>query len=184
MNSIVRCAFAFVLMASSPAISQEGAMPATEVTPDDWVQALNGERIRTLYDGIGNDFLFELQDRDVGNLFSYGLPPPNRTLEDSDLVVVVKDDWATAVTFWRGVGVQPLVDGVSPYVGLGDGAPNLVMTQLTSPQGQSIRVYTFVRSILGEVQQERCMARLVINETYLGPDYSDFNAFTCSQALR
>ncbi|SLN77004.1 hypothetical protein ROA7023_04293 [Roseisalinus antarcticus] len=159
-------------------------MPATEVIPDAWVQALNGERIHTLYDGIGNDFLFELQDRDVGNLFSYGLPPPDRTLLNADLVVVVKEDWSAAKTFWQGVGVQPLVDGVSPYVDLGNGSPNVVMTQLTSLQGQSVRVYTFVRSILGEVQEERCMARLVVNETYLGPQYSDFNAFTCSQALR
>ena len=160
-------------------------MPATSVTPDAWVQALGGNRIRTMYDGIGNDFLFELQDRDLGNLFSYGLPPSDRTLRDADLVVVVKSDWAEAEAFWQGVGVPAITDGVSPYVGMADNAvPNVVLTSVRSPEGQSIRVYTFIDPVLGEPQSERCMARLVVDETYRGPENSDFNAYLCSQTLR
>ena len=160
-------------------------MPATTVSPDAFVQALNGNRIRTLYEGIGNDFLFELQDRDVGDLFSYGMPPADRTLGTADIVVVVKEDWAEAEAFWSGIGIPALVDSVRPYAGMApDAVPNVVMQALTAPDGHSMRVYTFTRTALGEGQSERCMARLVIDQTYRGPAASDFNAFTCSQALR
>ncbi|WP_375280632.1 hypothetical protein [Pseudooctadecabacter sp.] len=167
------------------ATAQEGPMPATSVTPDSFVTQLGGNRIRTMYEGIEQEFLFELQDRDVQNLFNYGFPPSSQTLGTSDLVVVVKDSWGEAADFWRGIGISAVASDLAPYVNMSpDAAPNMVLTILTAPDGHPMRVYNFTSTALGEDQSQRCMARRVIDETYRGEGNSSFNSFACSQALR
>lgn len=165
-----------------PSFAQE-VMPAETVAPDDYVRALNGARIRVMYDGVGQEFLFEVQDRDLANLFSYGLPPAEQTLQSSDMMVVIRDDWAEVEAFWAAAGVQEAAAAVRPYVGAGDAAPNVVVSELTAPDGHTIRFYNFTRFALGEEQSERCMARAVIDDTYRGLGNSTFNAFACSRAL-
>ena len=169
---------------ATPAVAQQGPMPADRVTPDAFVTALGGERIRMFYDGIGQDFLFELQDRDLGDLFSYGFPPAGRSIGQSDIVVVVRDSWAELVAAWDGVGIAAVASGIRPYANMLGTVPQVSVTPVTAPDGHIIRVYNFVRSVEGEVQNERCMARNVIDDTYRGLAAGNFNSFTCSRELR
>lgn len=181
----MRGAFVFTaLMMPLAAFAQQGPMPAETLSPDGYVAALGGDRIRMLYNGIGQDFLFELQDRDVQNLFSYGMPPADRTVFGSDMVVVLQENWEDAALFWNAVGLGAVAVALEPYAGQGDAAPAVVLSEVTSPEGHTIRIYTFVKTVQNETQNERCMARKVIDDTYLGPNVSAFNAFTCSQSLR
>lgn len=159
-------------------------MPTEIVTPDAFVTALQGARIRMFYDGIGQDFLFEPQDRDVADLFSDGLAPPDFSIGQSDIVVVVREDWNALVDAWDSVGVAAITGSIRPYALMAAGAPHVSVTMVTAPGGHTIRVYNFVRIAEGEVQSERCMARNVINDTYAGLEQSRFNSFECSRALR
>jgi hypothetical protein len=159
-------------------------MPTQTVTPDAFVTALQGARIRMFYDGIGQDFLFELQDRDVADLFGYGFAPPDRSVGQSDIVVVVRDDWAALVAAWDSVGIDAITSSIRPYARMLGATPHVSVTGVTAPDGHTIRVYNFVRMAQGEVQSERCMARNVIHDTYLGLDESRYNAFECARALR
>ncbi|MGX6648464.1 hypothetical protein ACWCOP_11055 [Maricaulaceae bacterium MS644] len=168
----------------SSELAASDSMPTEIVTPDAFVTALQGARIRMFYDGIGQDFLFELQDRDVADLFSYGFPPPDRSIGQSDIVVVVREDWPALVTAWDSVGIPAITGSIRPYAMVAAGAPHVSVTSVTAPGGHTIRVYNFVRTAEGEVQSERCMARQVINDTYAGLDESRFNSFECSRALR
>ncbi|MBY4893891.1 hypothetical protein KUL25_14115 [Rhodobacteraceae bacterium N5(2021)] len=133
MRHLLAMAAVLCAVTVPPAASaQTGPMPVTEVTPDAWLEALDGARIRTLYDNVGQPFLFELQDRDVANLFSYGYN----------------------------------------------------YTDLNAPDGRVIRLYTFVRFIGGEEQDERCMARLVIDDTYRGGVVGgSFDSVVCSAEI-
>jgi hypothetical protein len=177
---------------AAPACAQTGApvatrasqMPTEIVTPDAFVTALEGARIRMFYDGIGQDFLFELQDRDVADLFSYGFAPPDRSIGQSDIVVVVREDWTALVAAWDSVGIDAITNSIRPYAMMVGGTPHVSVTGVTAPDGHTIRVYNFVRVAEGEVQSERCMARNVIHDTYLGFDESRYNSFECSRALR
>lgn len=175
-------------MAQAEPISSQPApsdfMPAQTVTPDAFVTALEGARIRMFYDGIGQDFLFELQDRDVADLFSYGFPPPDQSIGRSDIVVVVGEDWNDLVSAWEGVGIAAITGSIRPYAMMVGGAPHVSVTGVTAPDGHTIRVYNFVRTAEGEVQSERCMARNVIHDTYVGLEESRFNSFECSRSLR
>ncbi len=174
-------------MSSEPAPSDAAPtdfMPAQTVTADAFVTALEGARIRMFYDGIGQDFLFELQDRDVRDLFSYGFPPPDQSIGQSDIVVVVGETWNDLVSAWEGVGIGAITASIRPYAMMVAGAPHVSVTGVTAPDGQTIRVYNFVRTAEGEVQSERCMARNVIHDTYVGLEESRFNAFECSRSLR
>lgn len=175
---------AVLAVLATPAVAQQGPMPADTVTPDAFVTALGGSRIRMFYDGVGQEFLFELQDRDLGNLFSYGLPPAGQSIGQSDVIVVIRDSWADLVAAWDGVGIAAVADGIRRYPDMLGGAPHVSVTPVTAPDGHTIRVYNFVRTAEGELQSERCMARHVINDIYVGLDASDFNSFTCSRALR
>jgi hypothetical protein len=159
-------------------------MPTQTVTPDAFVTALQGARIRMFYDGIGQDFLFELQDRDVADLFSYGFAPPDRSIGQSDIVVVVREDWSALVADWDSVGIDAITNSIRPYAMMVAGAPHVSVTGVTAPDGHTIRVYNFIRTAEGEVQSERCMARDVIHDTYLGLDESRYNSFQCSRDLR
>ncbi|MEQ8434271.1 MAG: hypothetical protein RIA71_08515 [Oceanicaulis sp.] len=159
-------------------------MPVQTVTPDAFLTALQGARIRMVYDGIGQDFLFELQDRDVADLFSYGFPPPDQSIGQSDIVVVVREDWNALVDAWDSAGVAAITGSIRPYAMMAAGAPHVSVTMVTAPDGHTIRVYNFVRTAEGEVQSERCMARNVLHDTYAGIDESRFNSFECSRALR
>lgn len=169
-------------MSSEP--SPADPMPVQTVTPDAFVTALQGARIRMFYDGIGQDFLFELQDRDVADLFSYGFPPPDRSIGQADIVVVVREDWNALVDAWDSVGIAAITNSIRPYAMMVAGTPHVSVTGVTAPDGHTIRVYNFVRTAEGEVQNERCMARNVIHDTYVGIEESRFNSFECSRALR
>lgn len=159
-------------------------MPAQTVTPDAFVTALDGARIRMFYEGIGQDFLFELQDRDVADLFSYGFPPADRSIGQADIVVVVGETWSDLVSAWEGVGIAAITASIRPYAMMVGGTPHVSVTGVTAPDGHTIRVYNFVRTAEGEMQSERCMARNVIHDTYVGIEESRFNSFECSRALR
>ncbi len=170
--------------ADAPAGTQASRFPIEIVTPDAFVTALEGARIRMFYDGIGQDFLFELQDRDVADMFSYGFPPLDQSIGQSDIVVVVREDWNALVDAWDSVGIPAITNSIRPYAMMVAGAPHVSVTGVTAPDGHTIRVYNFVRIAEGEVQNERCMARNVIDDTYAGIDEGRFNSFECSRSLR
>jgi hypothetical protein len=172
------------VMSEAPRAPQPSIMPAETVTPDAFVAALDGARIRMFYQGIGQDFLFELQDRDVANLFSYGFPPAGRSIGQSDIVVVVGEDWRTLVAAWEEVGISAVSSSIRPYANFLGMAPHVSVTGVTAPDGHTIRVYNFLRVAEGELQSERCMARMVIHDTYVGFDASTFNSFACSREMR
>lgn len=173
-----------VLFFPIAAIAQDMHMPAQTVTPDAWVTALDGNSVRMVYDGVGNDFLAELQDRDVAGLFTHGPPPPDRTLATADIIVVARDDWAGLVAFWDAVGLDAFTNAVRPYASLTAGQPHVSVISVTAPDGHAIRAYNFVRVAEGMAQSERCMARDVLHDAYVGIDVSAFNSFACSQVLK
>ncbi|OAN77319.1 hypothetical protein A8B78_14445 [Jannaschia sp. EhC01] len=183
MRHLLAMAAVLCAVTVPPAASaQTGPMPVTEVTPDAWLEALNGARIRTLYDNVGQPFLFELQDRDVANLFSYGYPPADRDLATADVVVVIRDDWAQARAVYQEIGLGFVSDNL-PEPGQ-ENRSFVNYTDLNAPNGRVIRLYTFVRFVGGEEQDERCMARLVIDDTYRGGVVGgSFDSVVCSAEI-
>jgi len=169
-----------LLCTASGAVAQSGPMPASTVTPDAFVESLGGERIRTLYYGVTNPFLFELQDRDVANLFSYGMPPEDRTLATTDIAVTFHDSWTAARDFYTRNDLLQVAENLPT---IGDEVPAYVnMTTLTL-EDRDLRFYTFVRSVSGVTQDGRCMARLVIDDTYVGAADGRFDSFACSTEI-
>jgi hypothetical protein len=120
----------------------------------------------------------------VGNLFRYGFPPPEQSFAKSDIIVVVRDSWEELVAVWSSVGIPAITGSIRPYANMIAGQPHVSVVLVTAPDGHTIRVYNYVRIAEGEAQNERCMARDIINDSYLGLSASDFNSFACSRALR
>lgn len=185
MNSIFSLGLSVLLCGalSIPAMAQTGPMPATDVVKDDFVTQLAGSRIRILYENFGQPFLIELQDRDVGQLFSYGLPPADRGISTTDMIIGIFEGWAEASDFFHGRNLSRIADEF-PEAGAENAGAYVNVSGLTANDGRHVRFYTFMRTVNGVPQDERCMARLIIDDTYVGTQNGGYDSTTCSDQIQ
>lgn len=180
MRLSVVTALCLVLLA--PAHGQTGAMPTNEVTKDDFLIALAGDRIQFQFENVGAAFLEELRAQDVGQLFSYEAPPADRLIEDTNLIVTIFGGWAEARAYFTNEGLPALAETFPPPGDENQGGYINVATVNTS-NGHPVRFYTFMRRVNGVEQDERCMARLVIDDTYVGNTSGSYDSTHCSDEI-
>lgn len=162
---------------------QTGPMPATEVVKDAYVTDLAGSRIRVLYENVGQPFLFELQDRDVGQLFSYGYPPQGAGISEADMVVTLFEGWGAARDFYISRNLNRIAEAL-PVAGEETNGAFMNVSTLTTNDGRPVRFYSFMRTVNGITQDERCMARLLIDDTYIGAANGSFDSTECSDLIQ
>lgn len=180
--TLALCVLLTAPLVPSAASAQTGPMPLTEVTKDDFLIALAGARIRLQYEGITLAFLNEMQDRDVGQLFSYGAVPPGRTIDETEVVVATFDGWAAAQAYYAERGFPDLAE-VMPPAGDENVGGYVNVSTLQTDEGRAVRFYTFVRRVNGVEQDQRCMARLVIDDIYAGNSSGTFDSTLCSDEI-
>ncbi len=161
------------------AIAQDAALPASNVTPTTYNQALPDTGARVMFSGAGPSFMDELYLRDMAGIFDRdtSIPHPSET----DVLILVSDSWVHA----RGMYLA------SPLPVLADEMPTaeqdhlnlfVAATRLDAPNWRVMQVLTFVRTLNGSPMDERCMARMVVDYIYRGEEQG-FNVALCSREI-
>lgn len=170
------------LCLAAPVHGQTGPMPTSEVTKDDFLIDLAGARIQFQFENVGQEFLDELRARDVGQLFSYEMPPADRLIADTNLIVTIFDGWAEARAYFFNEGLASLAETFPPPGDENRGGYVNVAT-VRSNEGHPVRFYTFMTRVNGVNQDVRCMARLVVDDTYVGNTSGSYDSTHCSDQI-
>lgn len=173
---------ALCLALAAPAFAQTGPLPTYEVTKDEFLIDLVGAPIQFQFENVGPAFLDELRTHDVGRLFSYDTPPANRLIADTNLIVTIFDGWAAARAYFVGEGLPALAETFPPAGDENAGGYVNVATVRTAT-GHPVRFYTFMRRVNGVEQDERCLARLVIDDTNVGNTSGSYDSSLCSDEI-
>lgn len=171
-----------LLAFGTPLAAQDVVLPQASVTlPNPFVEALDGRPLIAIFQNETDSLREELELRDGANVFFNGPISDEVTLEDADIAVLVHPDWATARDFWQEGDLQVMIDALDEV----DGTPAArILTPLTAPDGHDILVFSFVETTSDGLSMDpRCMARVVVDEIYNGPEFSTLNMRACSAAL-
>ncbi|WP_341862916.1 hypothetical protein [Gymnodinialimonas sp. 57CJ19] len=162
--------------------AQTGLMPVTDVTtPNEFIDQLPASGARVLPIGLGEAFEAELRDRDVAGVFD-DTDLTTANLLEADVAVQVVTSWETAEQSYREGPLAPAVNALPPVSGDMDDI-YVRFAPLTLPDGGFLQVYTFLRSFDGDLQDDACFARFIIDHIYRGSAGIEFDSVDCTESL-